>query len=101
MNKKWATEPLSIAEVVRSRMGQAVLDQLVAPVVNGVYSTDPAKISIDAAAPGLRQAMLETGSLARAVTKLQESAPAGSRVAGLNGGMYTMVEALVSQLGEA
>lgn len=101
MNKKWATEPLSIAEVVRSRMGQAVLDQLVAPVINGVYSTDPAKISIDAAAPGLRQAMLETGSLARAVTKLQESAPAGSRVAGLDGGMYTMVEALVSQLGEA
>jgi oxygen-dependent protoporphyrinogen oxidase len=101
MNKKWANEPLSIAEVVRSRMGQAVLDQLVAPVINGVYSTDPANISIDAAAPGLRQAMLETGSLARAVTKLQESAPAGSRVAGLNGGMYTMVEALVSQLGEA
>ncbi|MFJ2315550.1 protoporphyrinogen oxidase [Glutamicibacter sp. NPDC087661] len=101
MNKKWATENLTIAEVVRSRMGQAVLDQLVAPVINGVYSTDPAKISIDAAAPGLRQAMQETGSLARAVTRLQASAPAGSRVAGLNGGMYSMVEALVSQLEQA
>jgi len=100
MSKKWATEKLSVAEVVRSRMGQAVLDQLVAPVINGVYSTDPAKISIDAAAPGLRQAMQETGSLAKAVARLQASAPAGSRVAGLNGGMYTMVETLVRQLKE-
>lgn len=100
MNKKWATEKLSVAEVVRTRMGQAVLDQLVAPVVNGVYSTDPAKISIDAAAPGLRQAMLETGSLAKAVAALQASAPAGSRVGGLDGGMYTMVQALVQQLEE-
>ena len=100
MNKKWATEKLSVAEVVRTRMGQAVLDQLVAPVVNGVYSTDPAKISIDAAAPGLRQAMQETGSLAKAVAALQASAPAGSRVGGLDGGMYTMVQALVQQLEE-
>ena len=100
MNKKWATEKLSVAEVVRTRMGQAVLDQLVAPVVNGVYSTDPAKISIDAAAPGLRQAMQETGSLAKAVAALQASAPAGSRVGGLDGGMYTMVQALVHQLEE-
>ena len=100
MNKKWATEKLSVAEVVRTRMGQAVLDQLVAPVVNGVYSTDPAKISIDAAAPGLRQAMQDTGSLAKAVAALQASAPAGSRVGGLDGGMYTMVQALVQQLEE-
>jgi len=100
MSKKWATEKLSVAEVVRTRMGQAVLDQLVAPVINGVYSTDPTKISIDAAAPGLRQAMLDTGSLAKAVGLLQASAPAGSRVGGLNGGMYTMVQVLVQQLEE-
>ena len=98
MSKKWATEKLSLAEVVRSRMGQAVLDELVAPVVNGVYSTDPAHIDIDAAAPGLRAAMQKTGSLARAVAELQESAPAGSRVAGLDGGMYTLIETLVETL---
>lgn len=98
MSKKWATEKLSVAEVVRTRMGQTVLDLLVSPVINGVYSTDPAKISIDAAAPGLRQAMQDTGSLARAVAQLQASAPAGSRVGGLTGGMYTMVEALVNDL---
>jgi len=98
MSKKWATEKLTVAEVVRTRMGQAVLDLLVSPVINGVYSTDPAKISIDAAAPGLRQAMQETGSLARAVAKLQASAPAGSRVGGLEGGMYTLVDTLVDQL---
>lgn len=98
MSRKWATEKLSLAEVVRSRMGQAVLDELVAPVVNGVYSTDPAQIDIDAAAPGLREAMQSTGSLSRAVTQLQSSAPAGSRVAGLDGGMFTMIQALTTQL---
>ncbi|WP_313812637.1 protoporphyrinogen oxidase [Glutamicibacter sp.] len=101
MSRKWATEKLSLAEVVRSRMGQAVLDELVAPVVNGVYSTDPAQIDIDAAAPGLREAMQKTGSLARAVTALQDSAPAGSRVAGLDGGMYTLIEALTGRLSKA
>lgn len=101
MSRKWATGKLSIAEVVRTRMGQAVLDQLVAPVVNGVYSTDPAQISIDAAAPGLREAMQQTGSLARAVAQLQSAAPAGSRVGGLNGGMHTMVQALAAQLEES
>lgn len=98
MPKKWATEKLSLAEVVRNRMGQGVLDALVAPVVNGVYSTDPARIDIDAAAPGLRAAMQETGSLAKAVAKLQGDAPAGSRVAGLDGGMYTLVTTLTEQL---
>ncbi|MFJ2620570.1 protoporphyrinogen oxidase [Glutamicibacter sp. NPDC087344] len=98
MSKKWATEKLSLAEVVRSRMGQSVLDELVAPVVNGVYSTDPAQLDIDVAAPGLRQAMQSTGSLARAVTQLQSLAPAGSRVAGLQGGMFTMIHALTGAL---
>lgn len=101
MSRKWATEKLTVAEVVRSRMGQAVLDELVAPVVSGVYSTDPAQLDIDAAAPGLREAMQQTGSLARAVAQLQQDAPAGSRVAGLEGGMYTLIEALVDRLQEA
>lgn len=98
MPKKWATEKLSIGEVVRQRMGSAVLEQLVSPVVAGVYSTDPNQVDIDGAAPGLRQAMQDTGSLARAVAKLQQDAPAGSRVAGLNGGMYTLITTLVAEL---
>lgn len=101
MPKKWAKEKLSIGEVVRHRMGAAVLDQLVSPVVAGVYSTDPNQVDIDAAAPGLRQAMQQTGSLARAVAQLQADAPAGSRVAGLEGGMYTLITTLVSELSSA
>ncbi|WP_404285853.1 protoporphyrinogen oxidase [Glutamicibacter arilaitensis] len=101
MPKKWATEKLSLAEVVRHRMGQGVLDALVAPVVNGIYSTDPARIDIDAAAPGLREAMQRTGSLAKAVAQLQGDAPAGSRVAGLEGGMYTLITTLSEQLKES
>lgn len=101
MPKKWATEKLSVGEVVRQRMGSAVLEQLVAPVVAGVYSTDPNQVDIDAAAPGLRQAMQDTGSLARAVAQLQGQAPAGSRVAGLQDGMYTLITELTAQLREA
>ena len=101
MPRKWATGALSVGEVVRQRMGSTVLEQLVAPVVAGVYSSDPNQVDIDTAAPGLRQAMVETGSLARAVARLQADAPAGSRVAGLDGGMYTLVTELVRHLQQA
>lgn len=99
--RNWATKPLTVAEVVRQRMGSAVLEQLVTPVVAGVYSTDPSELDLDLAAPDLRRAMLETGSLAKAVAQLQQDAPAGSRVAGIEGGIYSLIESLVDHLQQA
>ncbi|WP_245953458.1 protoporphyrinogen oxidase [Arthrobacter silvisoli] len=97
----------SVASLVRARMGRRVLDRLVAPVVGGVHSADPELLDVDMVAPGLRAAMRSTGSLAAAVAQQRRvvGAPdpagttkAGSAVAGLTGGMNTLISALVSDL---
>src|SRR5690606_27429404 len=54
---------VSLGHLVRARLGQEVLDRLVAPVAGGVHSTDPMLLDVDAVAPGLRRAVVEHGSL--------------------------------------
>lgn len=107
-------ELTSVASLVRTRMGRRVLTRLVEPVVGGVHSADPALLDVDMVAPGLRSGVMSQGSLAAAVLAVRRGNPtaagatmpaagapakAGSAVAGLMGGMHTLVTALVAQLG--
>ncbi len=104
----------SVSALVRARMGRRVLSRLVEPVVGGVHSADPALLDVDMVAPGLRAGITKHGSLAAAVAAQRRSpaqgagaraagegagaARAGSAVAGLTGGMHTLVTALVADL---
>lgn len=89
----------SVAELVRARMGRRVLERLVTPVVAGVHSADPELLDVDMVAPGLRAGIREHGSLAAAVAAQRAGGTKpGSAVAGLSGGMHTLVTALVTQL---
>ncbi|QHC72118.1 NAD(P)-binding protein [Rathayibacter sp. VKM Ac-2801] len=88
----------SLAELVRTRMGERVLEDLVAPVVSGVYSSRPDDIDVDLAAPGLNGALTRAGSLARAVAALRANLPAGVAVRGLEGGMHRLVAALIQRI---
>ncbi|HEY5320767.1 MAG TPA: FAD-dependent oxidoreductase [Galbitalea sp.] len=95
----FAAKSTTLGELVRRRMGPVVLDRLVRPIVRGVHSADPDDLELDQVAPGLRGAMLRTGSLARAVRELRAtSARAGSAVAGIRGGVYRLVEELAADL---
>ncbi|MGJ9373542.1 protoporphyrinogen/coproporphyrinogen oxidase [Nesterenkonia sp. CF4.4] len=89
---------ISLGEVVRDRMGQAVLDRLVTPIVSGVHSADPDDLDMNNAAPGLFDAMLREGSLARAVALVKSKAPPGSAVNSLYGGLNRLVGALEAEL---
>lgn len=98
-------ENTSVAALVRARMGRRVLDRLVSPVVGGVHSADPALLDVDMVAPGLRAGIRTHGSLAAAVKAQRQAAgsppglqKAGSAVAGLRGGMHTLVTALLAEL---
>ena len=118
-----AAEATSVSDLVRRRMGRRVLDRLVAPVVGGVHSADPAVLDVDMVAPGLRAGIRQHGSLAAAVaaqrrgkaaaaagtaasagpgghgkTRSAGLQKAGSAVAGLRGGMHTLVAALLADL---
>jgi protoporphyrinogen/coproporphyrinogen III oxidase len=90
----------SLGRLVRSRMGDAVLDRLVAPVTTGVYSARPDDIDVDLAAPGLSAALTRAGSLSGAVAALLagRTAAPGAAVEGIDGGMSRLVDSLVDRL---
>lgn len=88
----------SLGELVRRRMGERVLDDLVVPIAGGVHSTHPDQLDPDRVAPGLRAALLREGSLARAVLSLRARAAAGTPVQGIRGGTVRLVDELVADL---
>ncbi|MEF2976420.1 protoporphyrinogen/coproporphyrinogen oxidase [Subtercola sp. YIM 133946] len=74
-----------LGDLVRRRMGRAVLDRLVAPVVSGVHSAHPDLVDVHAVAPGLTTAMTNQGSLSGAVMSIiarRGQAPDGRTPAG-------------------
>ncbi|GAB3582676.1 protoporphyrinogen oxidase [Leifsonia lichenia] len=86
--------------LVRKRMGQKVLDRLVAPVATGVYSAQPDDLDVDVVAPGLNTALTRHGSLSGAVGELRANAKAGSAVGGVAGGMWRLPAALADAIAE-
>jgi oxygen-dependent protoporphyrinogen oxidase len=95
----YGAESVSLGELVERRMGTAVLENLVAPIVRGVHSIEPHDLELDRVAPGLRAALRRTGSLARAVRETRASATkAGSAVAGIRGGINRLVDELAVDL---
>ncbi len=88
----------TLGQLVRARMGQGLLDELVAPVTQGLHSRHPDDLDLDRIAPGLRQALLREGSLARAVRDLQTSATAEAPIAGIRGGVHRLVIELAADL---
>lgn len=92
------TEGETLAGFVAARMGQAVVDRLVRPIVAGIYTCDPADLATDTVTPGLRQATREHGCLADAVAFLLErsrKATGGRSVDKcVRGGMFQLTAAL-------
>jgi oxygen-dependent protoporphyrinogen oxidase len=88
----------TLAGLVRRRMGRAVLDELVRPVVAGIHSRQPEELEVDVVAPGLRSQLHATGSLSAAVSSIRAAAPAGSAVSGISGGIHRIVERLATEL---
>jgi oxygen-dependent protoporphyrinogen oxidase len=88
-----------LGALVRSRMGDKVLDLLVAPVVTGVYSANPDDLDVDVVAPGLNAALTRLGSLSGAVAELRAESKAGSAVGGIRGGMWRLPAALAADIG--
>lgn len=88
----------TLAGFVAARMGQAVVERLVRPIVAGIYTCDPADLATDTVTPGLRQATREHGCLADAVAFLlarSRKATGGRSVDKcVRGGMFQLTAAL-------
>lgn len=83
----------TVAEVVGRRLGRKVLERLVAPVVGGVHSADPATLEFAAASPALSRGLAEHGSLTAAVRRIRGRS-SGARNAGSAASAGTRVHAL-------
>lgn len=97
----------SLGRLVRTRMGDRVVDRLVAPVTWGLYGVHPDDIDVDAAAPGLSAALTRVGSLSGAVAAQAlgsgpdaAAAPEASSRGTLRGGLGLLVDALARRLAE-
>ncbi|MDU0349680.1 FAD-dependent oxidoreductase, partial [Actinomyces sp. MRS3W] len=92
-------DPADLASFVRTRMGDAVLDRLVRPIVAGIHTADPADLAADTVAPGLREATARLGSLQAAVAELLERRRARRRGGGaadvtVAGGLFCLTDGL-------
>jgi len=91
----------NLAAFVASRMGQDVVDKLVGPIAGGVHSTDPTKLDVTAIHPDFWRIFNEAGSLAGAVAQIRDSAPAGSAVLGVVGGLHRITSTLRERIAAA
>lgn len=100
----------SLAAFVRRRFGREVLDRLVQPLVAGIYTSDPERLSLAATMPRFIEMERRHGSLIRAAwhsardrsaAEADDRTSSGARYglfAGLRGGMQDLVDALVQRV---
>lgn len=83
---------VAVGRLLRERLGDAVVDALVEPLLGGVYAGDPDALSLRATVPALWPAVARGESLTEAVARVMPAAPRkGSEpapvFAGLTGGV--------------
>src|SRR6478609_2485613 len=90
------TQDVSVGDYVAERVGPAVVDRLVEPLLGGVYAGHARLLSLQATVPALWQAAVRGESLTVAAERAASAAAAnGTPVfAGLRGGMATLAESL-------
>ena len=86
----------SFADLVRAEYGSRVLDDLVCPLVGGVYSTWPDDVTLADLAPELAAKVAAGTPLREAVTAAAARAPQGGAVHGVRGGMHVLTDLLLS-----
>ena len=87
----------TLGALVRRRMGDGILERLVAPVVEAERSVHPDDLPMTQV-PGLVHHLLRENSLGRAVARMTLEHSAGTTVASLTSGMSGLVDALLAEL---
>ena len=100
----------SLAAFVRRRLGNEAFERLVQPLVGGIYTADPEKLSMAATLPQFLEMERRHGSLLRAILKSPkkpaaiENEGSGARYGlflGLRKGMSQLVDAVAARLPSA
>lgn len=91
----------SVASFVRRRFGDELFDRLAQPMVGGIYTADPDKLSLLATLPRFLHMEQEYGSLANAAAAMKPEDASGARYGlfvSLRKGIAQLVDSLVSQI---
>jgi oxygen-dependent protoporphyrinogen oxidase len=96
----------SLADFVQRRLGQEALERIAQPLLGGVYTADPAKLSLRATMPRFLELEAKYGSVIKglmseqsenSVSRKESGARYGSFVS-LDDGMQVLVDAIVAKL---
>ncbi len=83
-------EDESLASFVRRRFGQQLLDRLVQPLVGGIYTSDPEKLSLRATLPRFLDQEQQFGSLIKASrSQAKQQSKAENSASGARYGLFT------------
>lgn len=98
----------SLGQFARRRYGQEVFERIIQPLVSGIYTADPEKLSMNAALPQFVKQEQQYGSLLRAAMHVKrdanESADRGARYSLFRSprdGMQSLLDALEHRLLES
>jgi oxygen-dependent protoporphyrinogen oxidase len=100
---RMSEEDESLASFVTRRLGRELLERLAQPLIGGIYSGDPQRLSMQATLPQFVQMERTYGSLVRAMAAIRRSGPGGvaPQLMSLRGGLQTLVDAMTQRLGAA
>lgn len=90
-------DDVAVGEYVAARLGDAVVDRLVEPLLGGVYAGDSRRLSLRSATPQLWSAVRSGDSLLASVARARAAdgtTRAGSAFMGLTGGLGSLPGAL-------
>ncbi|WP_339731959.1 protoporphyrinogen oxidase [uncultured Gimesia sp.] len=97
----------SLAHFVTRRFGEEALTRLIQPLVAGIYTSDPEKLSLRATLPRFLDMERDHRSLIKAIRKQKRAAKSadatGARYglfAGFRGGMQTLIRTLAERVSE-
>lgn len=96
-------EDESLAAFVTRRFGREVLDRLAQPLIGGIYSGDPKRLSMQATLPQFVDMERKHGSLVRAMTAAKRASQNGSppQLMSLRGGLQSIVDAIAERIDPA
>lgn len=92
----------SLGSFVRRRLGQEVLDKIAGPLMAGIYSADPERLSLRSTFPMFAEMERVQGSLVLGMMRRKKPQNAGARpvpmFVSLQGGVQEIIDALVRRL---
>jgi len=93
----------SLGSFVSRRFGREILERLAQPLIGGIYSGDPSRLSMQATLPQFLAMERKHGSLVRAMQAMARNQPPGAapRMVSLRGGLGSLVASLERELAGA